>query len=36
LKTGKLKVRDAKLPHFSRYGFVNWWNENVNQTSIWK
>jgi hypothetical protein len=23
LKTGKLKVRDAKLPHFSRYGFVN-------------
>ena len=23
LKNGKLKVRDAKLPHFSRYGFVN-------------
>ena len=22
-KNGKLKVRDAKLPHFSRYGFVN-------------
>ncbi len=22
LKDGKLKVRDAKLPHFSRYGFV--------------
>ena len=23
VKNGKLKVRDAKLPHFSRYGFVN-------------
>jgi hypothetical protein len=23
LKNGKLKVRDARLPHFSRYGFVN-------------
>jgi hypothetical protein len=23
LKNGRLKVRDAKLPHFSRYGFVN-------------
>jgi hypothetical protein len=23
IKNGKLKVRDAKLPHFSRYGFVN-------------
>ena len=23
LKSGKLKVRDARLPHFSRYGFVN-------------
>jgi hypothetical protein len=22
-KKGKLKVKDAKLPHFSRYGFVN-------------
>ncbi len=22
LKEGKLKVRDAKLPHFSRYGFI--------------
>jgi hypothetical protein len=23
VKEGKLKVKDAKLPHFSRYGFVN-------------
>ena len=23
IKNGRLKVRDAKLPHFSRYGFVN-------------
>ena len=23
IKSGKLKVRDARLPHFSRYGFVS-------------